>query len=376
MRLSPRSWLAIVVTLAVALAAGWALASNTPELAAPRTGAWKSAGALAFGPGGVLFVGDSEGAAIYALETRAGSPPAAEQKLAPVRDLDEKLAAYLGTTAREVAVNDMAVHPADKAVYLSLTRGRGQAAQPALLRLARDGSLSEVPLDPARTSRLDLANAPAPDAKRGERRLRGLTITDMELVDGELYVAGLSNEEFASVLRRVPYPFGSEVKATGLEIYHGAHGTYETFAPIYTFIPFEAGGKRQILASYVCTPLVAFPLDEVKTAPRLRGKTLAELGWGNVPFDMVPYESAGQRYVLMANSSRGTMKMRLVDIEAALGKPGIDTKSDARTGVAFSNSPVAGVVQLADLDTENVLVLSRDLSYGGLTLAPRAKDSL
>ncbi len=39
---------------------------------------------------------------------------------------------------------------------------------------------------------------------------------------GYLSAAGLSNEELASTLRRVPFPFRGELEVTGLEIYHGA----------------------------------------------------------------------------------------------------------------------------------------------------------
>ena len=34
-----------------------------------------------------------------------------------------------------------------------------------------------------------------------------LTITDMAYVNGNLLVAGLSNEEWSSSLRSIPYPF-------------------------------------------------------------------------------------------------------------------------------------------------------------------------
>src|SRR5262245_18832475 len=134
-RISRSLWLAAAAAL-IALAAGWAVASTTPA-PSPAAAALslELADPLAFSPNGVLFVGDSEAAAIYALETRAGAPPAAGQELPSIRDFDEKLAAFLGTTARDVAVNDMAVHPTDKSVYLSLTRGRGEAAKPALVRV-------------------------------------------------------------------------------------------------------------------------------------------------------------------------------------------------------------------------------------------------
>jgi hypothetical protein len=174
-------------------------------------------------------------------------------------------------------------------------------------------------------------------------------------VDGELWIAGLSNEEFASVLRRAPYPFRGAAASTGLEIFHGAHGKWETAAPIFTFMPFDTAAGKQLLAS-------------------LRGKTLAELGWGNLPIDMITFEREGERYVLMANDARGTMKLRVKDIEAALARPGLTAQAEAQAGVPYRSSPLGGVVQLADLDAEHVLLLTRDLKTGSLTLAPRPKE--
>ena len=43
--------------------------------------------------------------------------------------------------------------------------------------------------------------------------LRADTITDIAYDDGKLYVAGLSNEEFSSALRIVPFPFGEKATA-------------------------------------------------------------------------------------------------------------------------------------------------------------------
>ncbi len=37
------------------------------------------------------------------------------------------------------------------------------------------------------------------------------TITDMEYVNGNVIVAGLSNEEWASALRSIPFPFNGAV---------------------------------------------------------------------------------------------------------------------------------------------------------------------
>ena len=74
---------------------------------------------------------------------------------------------------------------------------------------------------------------------------------------GTLLVAGLSNEEFSSRLRRIPFPFGDELTGNSLEIFHVSHGKWETAAPIRTFVPYDDGAS--ILASYTCTPVVHFP---------------------------------------------------------------------------------------------------------------------
>jgi hypothetical protein len=58
-------------------------------------------------------------------------------------------------------------------------------------------------------------------------------------VDGQVLVAGLSNEEFSSSLRSIAYPFQQAGKAAGIEIYHGSHGRFETNAPVRTFVPYE-----------------------------------------------------------------------------------------------------------------------------------------
>ncbi len=183
----------------------------------------RSAGALELGPGNVLFVGDSEGAAVYALEV---TPPASSGsgKIDTVEDLDGKIAALLGTTPRDVFIQDMAVHRPSGTAYLSITRGAGEDALPVIVQVGRDGNIVVVDLERIRHSRLPIAKAPAKDAKLYHWNSRTFTITDLEFVDGELLIAGLSNEEWASTLRRTPFPFEGEVAVTGLEIYHGAHG--------------------------------------------------------------------------------------------------------------------------------------------------------
>src|SRR5207302_2427336 len=95
------------------------LKKGTPEL--------KSAGPLAFGPEGILFVGDTQSAAIFAIDTGDRSPSSAAGPL-KVEGLDGKIAGMLGTTEKEIRINALAANPASGNAYLSISRGKGPDA--------------------------------------------------------------------------------------------------------------------------------------------------------------------------------------------------------------------------------------------------------
>ena len=54
-----------------------------------------------------------------------------------------------------------------------------------------------------------------------------------------------------------------------VEIYHGAHGKFETRAPVRTFVPMIVGNEPSVLAAYTCTPLVQFPIRELKPGAKI-----------------------------------------------------------------------------------------------------------
>ena len=131
----------------------------------------------------------------------------------------------------------------------------------------------------------------------------------MAFVDGRLYVAGLSNEEFSSKLRSVSYPFNTVDNGASVEIYHGNHGQFETRSPVYTFVPYKVKGETNLIAGYLCTPLVKFPVNSLKSGAKVMGTTIAELGNRNRPLDMIVYQKDGKEFLLMSNNSRGVMKI-------------------------------------------------------------------
>jgi hypothetical protein len=192
------------------------------------------------------------------------------------------------------------------------------------------------------------------------------SITDIAWVDGQVVVAGISNEEFASKLRVLEYPFKTADSGTSVEIYHGAHGKFETRSPVRTFIPYKLDDKMYIVAAYTCTPLVIFPMGALEPGKKVRGKTIAELGNGNRPMDMIVYKVKGRDYLLLANNNRGVMK---VPTEGMKNQESITERVGGGTaGQSYETiEELKGVMQLDKLDDKHAVVLVRSAS-GEMTL--------
>jgi hypothetical protein len=352
----------------------------------------ESVGPITFGPDDVLFVADNSNASILALDV-ADSGPAGGAEPFDLEGLDVKLASFLGCTVTDLSVRDLAVHPRTHNVYLSVMRGRGDDATPVIVRLDRlDASIGALSLEGIAFSQTALDDAPSaddarvdiqlPDGDEGEdvdfggrifrilrAPIRTATITDMQYVDGTLLVAGLSNEEFASTLRRVPFPFTGERNATSLEIFHVSHGQWETAAPIRTFVPYEGGAS--ILASYTCTPLVHFPLADLQPGAHAKGRTVAELGAGNQPLDIVAYHLDGEEHLLVSHSRHPLMKIncRDIDSQAPLTEP------REPVGVPRQMPDLAGIGRMDNLNGSYVLAIQRD-EHGGRHLRSLKTASL
>ena len=315
----------------------------------------QSAGPLAFGPEGILFVGDSMGAAIFALDTEDRASGSSDGPF-DIAGINQKIAALLGTTADQILINDLAVNPISRKVYLSVSRGRGPTAFPVIVRADRSGKIEEFSLDNVSYARMSLPNAPGPEDKDRRGRSRRLeAITDLAFVDGKVFVAGLSNEEFASKLRSIPFSFKEAGQGTSVEIYHGSHGRFETNAPVRTFVPYIIEGQPYILAAYTCTPLVKFPVSELKPGAKVLGTTIAELGNRNRPLDMIVYNQGGTDFILMNNSSRGVMKITTAGISDS---EAITKRTRVIAGTPYETlEHLKGVQQLDRLNATEALIL-------------------
>ena len=329
---------------------------GTPEI--------KSINSLSFGPEGVLFVGDSKSATVFAIDTKDA---ATTEKAADVdvKNIDQKIAALLGTEVQNITIQDIAVNPLSKSVYMAVQHSDGT---PVLFKIDGD-KITPVNTKSIAFSSLALNDVPSEDAKdqRGNS-LRVSAISDIGYADGKVMVSGLSGHEFNSTFRSIPFPFTNKQDQASLEIYHAAHGKYETLSPIRTFTTAEISGKKYLVASYTCTPLVLFPLDELKAGQHVKGRTVAEMGSGNMPIDMVTLKKGGESYLMMANSSRPVFKVKYKNIESYQGSlTSHVAESFATAGVDFVSLPVTNVVQLDKLDDTRMVLLQRR-SNGNLDL--------
>ena len=314
----------------------------------------KSISALTFGPDGVLFIGDSKSAVVFAIETKDTK---ARKKATPVeiKNIDQKIAAALGTGVANITITDMAVNPISKKLYVGVHSADGT---PVLLQINGD-KIELFALANVTFSAVAINNAPAVDAKdqRG-RSLRVNTISDLGFADGKLLVSGLSNHQFSSNFKSIPYPFTGVQDEATLEIYHAAHGRYETSAPVRTFTTAAINGKQYVVASYTCTPLVLFPMDELKPGMHVKGRTVAEMGSGNTPVDMLTLTKDGMPYLVMANTARPVSKVDYKSINAFEGM--LTEKVNGKAGVTYTEAPaLTNVLQMDKLDDGQVVILQK-----------------
>ena len=363
---------------------------NTTNQVTPR-----SAGALTFSPDGVLFVGDNKLGAVFAFETERGQAPASLDPFL-FESIDEKIAAALGVTAKSLVMNGMAVHPVTREPYLAVGVRNGDRLEPAVVSVSLAGEVHPFDLSSSKVTVHQLSDVPDEDKtfqvagrhfpichrrpyfeEKARTPLRSMTIVDLKFHAGEVFVAGVSNQEFSSTLRRIPYPFTGAASETQLEIYHLAHGIYETRAPIRTMQFATIDGEDTLIAAYACSPLVTIPVSELKHGAQVRGKTIGDMGNGQ-PISMVAYRDGDEDKLFITNLGRGPMMVPLSGIRSAEGftpenrptqGPMLDQSPFMPAGPVGKQVLFVGSSLRADLFSDRFFVsLTRYADTGDLTL--------
>ena len=332
----------------------------------------KSAGALSFGPNNVLFVGDNVAGSVHAFAFKdsafdsqdgyvLGRAQSFEGRTI-IDNIDSQIAALLGTTVDNITINDMVVHPKTKQILLSVHRGKGPKPSPIILKVDK-GQLKPLNLSAADHTSIGLA-VPVDTSLEFGQDLNTLAITDIDYFNGEIFVAGLSNEEFSSKLRRVAYPFEGKVAETSIEIWHAVHAQFETRAPIITQDIRVIDNEPTLVAVYACTPLVKIPLSDLKDGAKVRGTMIGELGFGNTPIDIVSFHHPmyQQDVVLVTNTNRSAVQVSLADIGKAKPMPfgeGVQPVFSS-AGVPQYELPMSGTLHLSLMDEQWAVTVRRD----------------
>jgi len=336
----------------------------------------KSISRLGAGPENVLFVADWKSARVHAITLPWATPKPAGTAF-NVLDLEDLLSSQVG--GAKITVEDMVVRPGTAEVYIAVSYGA--AKTPALIVVTSDHRARRVNLKAAQSTSIALRDAPTSNYKFWrETPERSFTVTDMKWREGELFIAGLSNQDFASTLRRIKYPFDSQQSITSVEIFHTGHNLVETRAPIRAMSFATLGGQPYLVAAYTCTPIVIIPLHELKDGAHIRGKTIAELGYGNTPADMIAYTKTDQgkteEFLMLVNFERGSSIISVSELEAASARPGIETivPYGKVVGLDVMAAPLVGTMRLDNLDENSFIVVRRQLEKDALQLVTVGKE--
>ncbi|MEM6295478.1 MAG: hypothetical protein AAGA54_29660 [Myxococcota bacterium] len=337
--------------------------------------------ALAFDAGGTLYFGDSGTGKLHSVKPPAKDNPMAQ---APynLKNLDGKLAAALGTTPEYVRIRDMAVHPTTKEAYVAVGRATSDSYGSAILIVDQSGGVRMLDLS-SDVAEVQIPFAPADEFDfYDEVPGRDLTFTDLEVYKGKVYVAGLSNADFASTLWSVPSSFEGQVQATKTEIYHAVHNQNETRAPIRSMKVVTFEGADYMIAAYTCTPLVAFPLNALRDGEKVTGKTIGELGYGNTPGDIVTFavrDMQGKKsdVLFVQHKNQSAQVIGLAAIEAAVKKPGLSKPAAPGETVALgaASVPMTQLLQVDELGDQFLVAMRRDVEQGDLELVSFLKSA-
>ncbi|WP_028111701.1 hypothetical protein [Ferrimonas kyonanensis] len=340
-----------------------------------------SATVLEFADDNTLFVADSDGGQILAYSLPKAKPATASTSF-NLEGAGSQIAKLLGVDSLAIDYHDIAVHPVSKEAYISLSTQSKGSRTPVVVRANQAGEFAKVDLAslPKTVKKL---TATATDDVTFWRDIPATTlgITDLDYVNGTLYVSSLSTGEFASTLRKLSYPFDDSSTSSNIEIYHTVHNQTETRAPIRAMTVLELDGVETVVAAYTCTPLVTIPASKLNDGAHVKGKTVAELGYGNTPLDVIHFSAQNQQqqmeeFVLVLHKERSADLIRVADLAAANKQPGLSTPEMwAKAGVATRPVPLAGVLQAADQDAQFIATLKRNLVTGDMDLVSFRKGA-
>jgi hypothetical protein len=293
-----------------------------------------------------------------------------------IANIDQLLAAKLGLNAKDIEIKRIAVNPASHKAYVAVRSLK--ANQTLLLTVDGAGNVAEFALDNVKFNKYPLAVKAKAVTK----------ITDVIWAGNRIVVATQATDTFkeSRVFSITP---GSKEAANsiGTKTYHVGHKRWETEAPLICLMPYEEKGKTSVVGSFTCTPIVKYPLDDIKPDSQVMGTSVLELGTGNTPRSMFAYEKDGKKYILV-NAARNNKQTAFgtsgywaarVDYDLLNETTNINEKAlwrikgktfEPATDRVMVAPEYYGVHQMAKLDDTKALVIREDKGSMSLRVLP------
>jgi hypothetical protein len=373
-----RQWLCAILALALGSATAQAQTNplKNPEQGTP---AIQSIEAISFAPDGVLLIGDGKGKQVVAVET--GDTTKVQWTKTEVADIANVLAGRLGATAKDIEIVIVAVNPASQTAYFAVRMLAMK--KDIVLTLDGNGKVKELSLE-----NVKFVGVPLPADTNVTK------VTGVSWAGDRVLVTALSKDMFINKCFSIMAPLGKDGSCGcfSTETYHVAHKQWETGAPIRTMMPYEENGKRYLVSSFTCTPIVKYSLEEMQAGAKVKGVSVIELGYGNTPQYMFTYAKGGKKYILMNQQRMGQMQKNnpvgpsefwtakvdftiLTETEKVNQKAlwRIDPKGKASVSVTDRAEIVPtfhGVTHMGQLDAERALVIRKDDKGVNLQVLP------
>ena len=353
---------------------------------------------MTFGPDGILFIGDSKGGKIFAIDTQ--DTIESEIKTAfLIKDLESKIADKLGLSKQDIMFHEMVLNPISKNVYISISLERDLWKKPwrnpdllayssILLKIdINTKEISKVNLNNIFFSQYKVNDAPPKGLIHRSRNQRIQTFTDMKFSDNELFLAGTA--DLLNVFRSIDFPFSQTAITTKIEHFDYGHFRFNTGPPAEVFETYIENGRKKLLTVFHGS-LRSFDLDEFgkSDTAKIRGKNVGEL-WTR-GLDMIQYNYNNIDYVLISLANYGIAKLKLDDIKTFNGDyvaEKMKLTRRERVSVAeremFTNTLVGvnyrvypkPVQQMENYSNDHLMTLQR-LDNGKMMLGLRSKLNL
>ena len=336
-----------------------------------------SAGKMTFVDANTVVVADWRGGQLHTLTLQ----PVAVGTPAPfnLKDVSGAIATALHTRPERLRFEDMAVRPGSEVAYITLSVDGGSStkAKPVLVSVDAAGKVGRIDLERAKHESIAIGNLPGADQRFWrDTPAASITVTDMKFHEGKLYVAGLSNANFASALRVFDFPLKAGAAVATVEMYHPVHNQLETRAPIRKMVITTLNGEPTLVAAFTCSPLVTIPLKDLKDGAHIAAKTVAEFGWGSAPAGMVMFDAGQGPMVLLTHSHKSADLMTVADIADASGKPGLSTPikwpAEPTLGIKSTYVPMR-VAHIDNQDATFFAALRRNEASGAMELVSMRK---